>query len=805
MTFDALFQRAMGGVGAPQPYPYQERLAEGPWPDVLAVPTGLGKTAAVGLSWIHKRLAQDPETPRRLVYCLPMRTLVEQTATSFRSWLQALDLWDRPGEGGFSVSVLMGGSDDVRGASWARHPEENAVLVGTQDMLLSRALMRGYGMSRYQWPVEFALLHADAFWVFDEVQLMGPALVTSTQLEGFRRSTSLPRATRSLWLSATLRKEWLGSVDFSPHLDRLAIRELGEDDRARAATRLTAEKRLSRAQASLMSATAADVGRYVTALADEVVGAHRPGRQTIVILNRVSRAQALARELRRRALAVPTLLLHARFRPAERQAIEDRLKETPGPEGRIVVATQAIEAGVDISSAVLFTELAPWSSLVQRFGRCNRYGEVPSADVYWMDVGTDKDLATPYDEPALLDSRALLDARDQVGIPHLPPPTGEWPVQHTLRRRDFQDLFSTESDLSGFDLDIAPYIRDPGPPQVSAFWRAFADQPGEQPIPHRSELCPVSMGQLRDYLAKDRRAFVWDPLLERWRAQGKQDRVLPGSQVLLRAADGGYDAELGFTASSRAAVAPVAVPGLPQPESYAEDRLSGERRWISLAQHLADVAQAVASVCEALGVSLPQRDALVTAAKWHDVGKAHPAFQRALLANGGPSASGPEESQLWAKSGHGGRLRYTVIGPDEAEQERPRFRHELASALAWMALHPSTPEADLVAFLIAAHHGRVRTSLRALPDEPLPDDGTRYARGIREGDQLPEIRTEDDVVPAVVMDLRVMDMGRSAAGPSWAERVQTLLQVRGPFELTWLEALLRIADWRASAAEEVSP
>ena len=36
------------------------------------------------------------------------------------------------------------------------------ILIGTQDMLLSRALMRGYGMSRYQWPVHFALLHNDA-------------------------------------------------------------------------------------------------------------------------------------------------------------------------------------------------------------------------------------------------------------------------------------------------------------------------------------------------------------------------------------------------------------------------------------------------------------------------------------------------------------------------------------------------------------------------------------------------------------------------------------------------------------------
>src|SRR3546814_6587528 len=73
-------------------------------------------------------------------------------------------------------------------------------------MLLSRALMRGYGMSRYQWPVHFALLHNDAMWVFDEVQLMGAGLTTSAQLEAFRRSSGFPlaKSSRSLWVSATL-------------------------------------------------------------------------------------------------------------------------------------------------------------------------------------------------------------------------------------------------------------------------------------------------------------------------------------------------------------------------------------------------------------------------------------------------------------------------------------------------------------------------------------------------------------------------------------------------------------------------
>ncbi len=53
-------------------------------------------------------------------------------------------------------------------------------------MLLSRALNRGYGMSRYRWPIHFGLLNNDCLWVMDEIQLKGPGLATACQLEAFR-------------------------------------------------------------------------------------------------------------------------------------------------------------------------------------------------------------------------------------------------------------------------------------------------------------------------------------------------------------------------------------------------------------------------------------------------------------------------------------------------------------------------------------------------------------------------------------------------------------------------------------------
>lgn len=56
-----------------------------------------------------------------------------------------------------------------------------------------------------------------------------------------------------------------------------------------------------------------------------------------------------------------------------------------GTQDMLLSRAQAVEAGVDISATVLFTELAPWSSLVQRFGRANRYAELPDGADDWCE------------------------------------------------------------------------------------------------------------------------------------------------------------------------------------------------------------------------------------------------------------------------------------------------------------------------------------------------------------------------------------------------------------------------------------
>ena len=184
MNAATIYRLALGADR--QPDAWQRALATEAWPQVLIAPTGSGKTAAVTLGWASRRLHNPDDTPRRLVWCLPMRTLVEQTADAVREWFGRLAVETNRGDRlpqPEDVHILMGGVDADR---WLDRPERPAVLVGTQDMLLSRALMRGYASSRALWPMEFALLHNDAQWVFDEVQLMGAGRATSAQLEAFR-------------------------------------------------------------------------------------------------------------------------------------------------------------------------------------------------------------------------------------------------------------------------------------------------------------------------------------------------------------------------------------------------------------------------------------------------------------------------------------------------------------------------------------------------------------------------------------------------------------------------------------------
>jgi CRISPR-associated endonuclease/helicase Cas3 len=124
-------------------------------------------------------------------------------------------------------------------------------------------------------------------------------------------------------------------------------------------------------------------------LCAEAVLAQHQGR-TLVICNVVDRAQALFEALRDHPDRgdAQALLLHSRFLPEDRKRIEGCIRELFGKDGDlngsfILVATQVVEVGLDITCQALHTELAPANALLQRAGRCARYaGEEGDVFIY---------------------------------------------------------------------------------------------------------------------------------------------------------------------------------------------------------------------------------------------------------------------------------------------------------------------------------------------------------------------------------------------------------------------------------------
>jgi CRISPR-associated endonuclease/helicase Cas3 len=132
--------------------------------------------------------------------------------------------------------------------------------------------------------------------------------------------------------------------------------------------------------------------------------------------------------------------------------------------------------------------------------------------------------------------------------------------------------------------------------------------------------------------------------------------------------------------------------------------------------------------------------------------------------------------------------------------QRPGFRHELVSAL--VALQQG--EDFLLTYLVAAHHGKVRMAIQPRPGEKVPTFVERHALGVWEGvDCLLSVDLGDGVVSTPqVLSLACMELGEGENGESWTAQALKLLDEYGPFKLAFLETLIRLADWRASANAE---
>ncbi|MCS7374583.1 MAG: CRISPR-associated helicase Cas3' [archaeon GB-1845-036] len=108
-------------------------------------------------------------------------------------------------------------------------------------------------------------------------------------------------------------------------------------------------------------------------------------RRIIVVFNTVNDAINFYNNLNLKDFT--KILLHSRFNEKDKESKIEKLKKLREKEEYIIVSTQVIEAGVDISSNLFITEIAPANSLVQRIGRFLRYeGENNGKILIWYEV-----------------------------------------------------------------------------------------------------------------------------------------------------------------------------------------------------------------------------------------------------------------------------------------------------------------------------------------------------------------------------------------------------------------------------------
>jgi CRISPR-associated endonuclease/helicase Cas3 len=548
----AAFFRAIWGF---DPFPWQQDLLQrlatgedprrnysagrGKWPDVLDLPTGSGKTAAIDIAVFHLALDAakgiERQAPLRIAFVVDRRLIVDDAFARAERLSQALgwsllddqeakdlearkpDLADSicrvRGEpvvrhASLQLSELAGLNQpplvarSLRGGApreddWARTPVQPTILCSTVDQVGSRLLFRGYGVSDRMRPIHAGLLGSDCLILLDEAHLSEPFRQTLEAIKRLRAPDTAPFGFAVLTATPSIKAKQLfelGAEDYSnPTLSarvkaskpaRLVeiTSKQGVDTESRRIEMICAE-----AKATLTNLK----GKIV----NPVLG---------VVLNRVSRARAVFEQLRQELGPQIVKLIIGPARAVDRDKRAGELAPIRTGQGKsrgemtdplVVVATQTIEAGVDIDFDGLVTEAAPLDALRQRFGRLNRAGRDIAVEAVVLahkdDTGSKAEdpvygdrIAKSWTKLQQLGAEAngvvdfgigaLRGRINQEETGALATPTVDAPVLFPA----YADLWSHTSPIPNADPEVAVFLHGPdrSPATVQFVWRADIDE-----------------------------------------------------------------------------------------------------------------------------------------------------------------------------------------------------------------------------------------------------------------------------------------------------------------------------------------
>jgi CRISPR-associated endonuclease/helicase Cas3 len=524
-------ERLARALGVSRAFPWQEALLErmiaSDLPEAVDVPTGLGKTAVMAI-WLCARAA-GATLPRRLVYVVDRRAVVDQAsdvAMRLRAFVATEaatdpDLEQRLGlTGGRSlpISTLRGQYVDNR--EWLEDPAATAIIVGTVDMVGSRLLFEGYGVSRKMRPYHAGLLGADTLVVLDEAHLVPP-------FEHLLRSVATEPAFRS-------RDEWcrervppfrllaLSATGRTPGDDVVGLTE--KDSKHEVVERRLNAKKSLRIEA-LDTATKLEdaLAKHAWTLADD-------GKKAVRVLV-YSDGREVARRTReaveklakgdknagKPTVKIETELFVGARRVFEREGAKERLKSLGFIAGSTVesstpvflFATSAGEVGVDLDADHMVCDLVAWERMVQRLGRVNRRGEPESHTANIVVIVEPKpvrdwenrqkpikhlrgsDDGTFDSSPGALRDLKTRAATDETLQKILHDATTPEPLRPPLTRSLVDAWAMTSLEKHTGRPAIPPWLRgwiEDDPPQTAVVWRTHVPARAGGPTPRRKEI-----------------------------------------------------------------------------------------------------------------------------------------------------------------------------------------------------------------------------------------------------------------------------------------------------------------------------
>ena len=355
-----------------QPFRWQMRLLgrliDADLPKAVDIPTGLGKTSVMAL-WLVA-LAEGANLPRRLVYVVDRRAVVDQ-ATRFAERLRhnLLDeladrLRLREGTRGLPISTLRGGFADNR--DWLEDPSKPAIVVGTIDMVGSRLLFEGYGVSRRMRPYHAGILGVDSLVLLDEAHLCPPFEALLRQV-AVHRDGKLGPSPDAGTMTPPFRLMSLSATGRDMRELSVSVFRLEEQDREESVVqqRLTARKRLKVIERAAQKKSLTDC---IAKRAIELGGGDTPARVLVYCNSRkdaVDVKTLIDKECKELDVGCQSELLVGERRVYERTDLETWLEKngflgcakTAPHAPTFLVATSAGEVGVDLNAEHMVCDL----------------------------------------------------------------------------------------------------------------------------------------------------------------------------------------------------------------------------------------------------------------------------------------------------------------------------------------------------------------------------------------------------------------------------------------------------------------